>query len=130
VRLADKYGVSEKTIRRDGRFAQVIDQIVADYGDPEIQRKLLGADARLTHPTARLLLRMPPDERKAAVDHLVEFGELARASKERPAPAHPREVAQSLLARLRKKGEVYAHSVVQQMARLLGLEVMEKACVG
>ena len=32
--LAEKYGVAEKTIKRDGVFAQVIDKIVADYGDP------------------------------------------------------------------------------------------------
>ena len=34
--------MSEKTIKRDGVFALVIDKIVADYGDPEIRRNSSG----------------------------------------------------------------------------------------
>jgi hypothetical protein len=58
-RLAEEYGVSHKTIRRDAVFAQVIDKIVAEYGDPEVKRKLLGAEVRLTQGTARALPKMP-----------------------------------------------------------------------
>jgi hypothetical protein len=125
-RLAEKYGVSEKTVKRDARFALAVDQIVADYGDPEVRRKLLGADVKLTRVEARALLRLPAGERKAAVDHLIEEGSLPEARKE-AAARRPREVAESLLARLKAKGEGHARSVVLRMARLLGLEVAEKA---
>jgi hypothetical protein len=125
--LAEKYGVSEKTVKRDGAFALVIDKIAAEHEDPEVKRKLLGADVRLTHGLARLLLRMPSDERKAAVAQLLEQGELPRArKKERAAARQPRQVAQSLVERLKAKGEEHARAVLEQMARLLGLEVSEK----
>jgi hypothetical protein len=126
TQLAEKYGVSDKTIRRDAIFAKVIDKIVEEYGDPEVKRKLLGADVKLTHGTARVLLRMPAKERKAAVDELVEKGELPRAKKGVSAGRRPKEAAQSLVARLQKKGEGHARSVLQQMARLLGMVVVEK----
>jgi hypothetical protein len=125
--LADKYGISYRTIRRDGLFAKVIDKIVSDYGDPEIKRKLLGADVKLTQGTARVLLKMPAGERKKAVDELVENGELPRTrrgGRGGPSPK-PREVAQSFIARLNKRGEGTAEAVFKQMAKLLGFEVSE-----
>ena len=88
VRLAEKYGVSDKTIKRDAIFAQVMDKIVADYGDPEVKRKLPGADVKLTQATARLLLRTPAEDRKAVVDRLIDQGELP--GPRRPAPPRPR----------------------------------------
>jgi hypothetical protein len=126
AQIAEKYGVSEKTVKRDSVFALVIDKIVADYGDPEIKRKLLGADVKLTQGTARTLLKMPAKVRKAAVDQLIEKGELPRAKKGRMSARRPKEVAQGLVARLQKKGEGHARSVLQQMARMLGMEVVEK----
>jgi hypothetical protein len=73
------------------------------------------------------LLKMPAGERKRAVDELVEKGELPRARKGRAAGGRkPREVAQSLVSRLNKKGEGRAEAVFKQMARLLGYEVTEK----
>jgi hypothetical protein len=124
--LAQKYGVSEKTVRRDGAFAKVIDTIVEEYGDQEVKRKLLGADVRMTQGTARMLLKMPAKERKAAVDQLVEKGELPRPKKGTASARKPKEVAQGLVSRLQKKGEAHAKSVLQQMAKLLGMEVVEK----
>ncbi len=127
-RLAEKYGVSYKTIRRDGVFAQVIDKIVSDHGDPESKRKLLGADVKLTQGTARVLLKMPAEERKAAVDQLIDQGELPRAKTAGyTITSRPKDVAQSIVARLQKKGESHARSVLQQMARLLGMVVAEKS---
>jgi hypothetical protein len=126
--VAGKYGVSEKTIKRDGVFAQNIDKIVAEYGDPEVKRKLLGADVKLTHGTARVLLKLPAEERKGAVDYLVEMGAMPRDQKGSTASTpKPRETALSLVTRLNKKGEGTAVAVFKQMARLLGFEVTEKA---
>ncbi len=124
--LAEKYGVSEKTVKRDGAFAQVIDEIVKDYGDSEIKRKLLGADVRLTHSTARVLRKMPAEKRNEMVDELVDKGELPRVKKGASSKRRPKEVAQGLVERLQKKGDAHAKSVLQQMAKLLGLEVVEK----
>jgi hypothetical protein len=72
-----------------------------------------------------MLLRTPAKERKRAVDELVEKGELPRAKKG-AAIRRPKEVAQGLVARLPKNGEGHARSVLQQMARLLGMEVVGK----
>ena len=124
--LGEKYGVAQMTIKRDGIFAQVIDKIVEEHGDPEIKRKLLGADVKLTQGTARVLLRMPVKERKAAVEELIEKGELPRAKKGSAAKGRPKQVAQNIVGRLQKQGDAHARSVLQQMARLLGMEVVEK----
>lgn len=83
------------------------------------------ADVKLTRVEARMVLRMPPEERKAAVDKLIEDGELPRTKKV-AADRRPKEIAESFLARLQKKGEAHARSVVRQLARLLGLELAEK----
>jgi hypothetical protein len=126
--LAGKFGVGEATVKRDGVFAKVIDRMVAEYGDPDIKRKLLGADVRLTHGLARFLLKMPAGERKAAVEKLIEQGEWPRSKKEgRPAAARPRQVAEALVTRLKVKGDAHAISVLQQMARLLGFDVIEQS---
>jgi hypothetical protein len=124
--LAEKYGVAQATIKRDGIFAQVIDKIVSEYGDPEIKRRLLGADVRLTQGLARVILKMPAKERKAAVEELIEKGELPRANKRSAPKPRTREVAQNIVGRLQKKGDEHARSVLKQMARLLGMEVVEK----
>lgn len=125
-RRLEKYGVSDKTIRRDAAFAKVIDKIVGEYGDPEVKRKLLGADVRLTQGTTRALLKMPAKERKAAVDELVEKGELPRVKKGKAVTRRPKEVAQALVARLQAKGDGHARSVLQQMAKVLGMKVVEE----
>jgi hypothetical protein len=124
--LAEKYGVGEMTIKRDGIFAKIIDKIVYEYSDPEVKRKLLGADVKLTQGMARVLLKMPAKERKKAVDELVEKGELPRKEKGSAASRKPKEIAQSLVARFQKRGEGHAKSVLQQMPRILGMEVVEK----
>lgn len=126
--LADKYGVSEKTIKRDGVFAHIINKIVEEYGDPELKRSLLGADVKLTHGLARFLFKMSPDKRKPLVERLIETGEFPREKKEKRTAVHqPKQVAQSLVARLKVRGDEHARAVLEQMAKLLGLAVSEKA---
>jgi hypothetical protein len=73
-----------------------------------------------------MLLKLPVKERKKAVDELLEKGELPRAKKGAPSGRRPKEVAQGLVARLKTKGEGHARSVLQQMARLLGMEVVKR----
>ena len=125
--LAKKFGVAEMTIKRDALFARAVDKIVEDYGKPDIRRQLLGADVKLTQGTAKVLLKMAAKERKAAVDQLVKDGELPRAKRGSSTGPRPKQLAQSLVARLQVKGDKHARSVVEQMAGLLGLEVVEKA---
>jgi hypothetical protein len=126
--LGDKYGVSEKTVKRDAVFAHAIDKIVTEYGDPEIRRKLLGADIKLTQGLARLLLKKSGPDQKAAVNQLLDQGEMSRSDdKPRKKTPKPRDVAQSLIERLKKKGEAHPKAVVLQMARILGLELVEGA---
>lgn len=47
---------------------------------------------------------MPAEKRKRAVDELAERGELGRAKKGPKPACKPKEVAQSLVARLQEKG--------------------------
>jgi hypothetical protein len=129
--LAERYGVSEKTIRRDGMFAQIIDKIADECGDPEAKRKLLGADVKLTHGLARFLSKQEPEERKAAIKQLIELGELPRVKKRKRSGAHQtKQVAQALVSRLKSKGDEHALAVLEQMARLLGREVSGKPAKG
>ena len=64
--------------------------------------------------------------RRTLTDHLIESGELERAKKGSAFARKPKEAAQSLVARLQAKGEGHARSVLQQMAKMLGTEVVEK----
>ena len=123
-KVAERLAVSERTIKRDGAFAKVIDVIVAEYGDPEVKRRLLGADVKLTHRLARRLYRMTPPERNAAVKRLVEEGELP---PQRRAVREPAETAEALVARLRARGAQFALAVLRKMASLLGREVIARA---
>jgi hypothetical protein len=121
-RLSDQYGVSEKTIKRDGAFARRVDEIAGGYGDLDAKRKLLGADVKLTHGLTVRLLDMSPAVRKAAVKRLLEIGQLPRAGRsEKLSAQEPKLVAQVLVARLQKKGDGHARAVLQEMAGLLGL---------
>jgi len=82
----------------------------------------------LTQGLTRLLLKMPPEKRKAAVQQLIEQGEFPRAKKKERSAAHqPKQVARALVARLKTKGDAHALAVLEQMARLLGREVSEKS---
>lgn len=123
--VADEYGVSEKTVKRDGIFADAIDKIVEVYGEPDVRRTLLSADVRLTYGLARLLSKMSPAALKSSVRQLLDKGELRRPKKEKALKA-PRDVARSVVDRLRAKGDDHARAVLQQMARLLGMEVAKK----
>jgi hypothetical protein len=57
---------------------------------------------------------------------LVALDRLPRVKKEDRASARPKEVAQNFVARLKKKGEGHAKSVLQQMAKLMGMKVVEE----
>jgi hypothetical protein len=57
----------------------------------------------------------------------LQQGEFPRAKKEgKPSARQARGVAQSLLTRLKARGDDHAKAVLRQMASLLGLEVSEK----
>jgi hypothetical protein len=123
-RLAACYGVSAKTIKRDGVFAQMLDQLVEESSDADLRRKLLGADVALTPRRARLLLTKPAAKRKLALQYLLEPGKWAPGTKPRTgSAAKPKDVAQAIMARLTAKGEGYARAVLRHLARLLGFEV-------
>ncbi len=125
--LSQKYGVSEKTIKRDAIFAKTVDKIVEEYPDPDLRRKLLGADVRLSQGLAGKLLKMTSAKRKSMIDRLLAEGELPRSTEgEKVSARKPKEVAQDIVSRLQKKGEAHARAVLQQMARLLGMEIPTK----
>jgi len=63
--------------------------IVAEHDDPEIRRKLLGADVKLTAGTVKVLLKLSAKERKAAVDKLLTDGELPEPRRRQPQALDP-----------------------------------------
>ena len=91
VRLAEKYGVSDKTIKRRGRGSSLRSWTRSwpTHGDPEVNRAAGRRTSNIRRKRRpRLLLRTPAEDRKAVVDRLIDQGELA--GPRRPAQPRPR----------------------------------------
>jgi hypothetical protein len=126
MRVGAQYGVSAQTVKCDAIFARAIDRIVQDHGDPEVRRRLLGADVRLTSAGAIAMAQMPLAEREKVLKHLLDQGEMPRPVRAKPPAARPKEAAEALFARLQRRGEGHARAVARHLARLAGLEVAGK----
>jgi hypothetical protein len=115
--LAREYGVGEKTIRRDARFARDVDAIVANCG-PESRPWILGRDCGLTRGAVQRLARMPPAEQQHLVRELMRTGKLPRppgaAGATFTLPTEPGALIRRLVARLGREAAVVVH-------RLLGV---------
>jgi hypothetical protein len=64
--LAAQHKVDEKTIRRDAKFAEEIDQLAAEHGE-QIKKEVLARDARITRKDVRQLLALSPLTRERVI---------------------------------------------------------------
>jgi len=64
--LAAEYKVDEKTIRRDARFAEEIDELAAAHG-VQIKNEVLARDARITRKDVKRLLALEASSRKQVI---------------------------------------------------------------
>lgn len=64
-RLAKKYGVSEKTIRRDAKFAKAVDEIEKTVG-AEAKAAVLSGKSGLSKKDVVAIADMPPDKQRKA----------------------------------------------------------------
>ncbi|MCA9621978.1 MAG: hypothetical protein KC731_23305 [Myxococcales bacterium] len=69
--LASEFGVSERTIERDGALARVVDGIAETHGLAFRQRFLAG-DVRMNREQARLVGTLPEERRTEFVDHVLK----------------------------------------------------------
>lgn len=64
--LAAEYKVDEKTIRRDARFAEEIDELAVAHG-VQIKSEVLARDARITRKDVKRLLALEASSRKQVI---------------------------------------------------------------
>jgi hypothetical protein len=62
-RLAEEYKVSRETIKRDDKFAEVVDKIAANIGS-EARQTILRRDSGLTAQNVVALARKPVEEQR------------------------------------------------------------------
>jgi len=86
-------------------FAWSIEKILAIHSDPEVKRKLLGADVKLTQGLAQLCSGKPPENGRLAVELLIDRASCPTPRKtEQPRHVKPKQVAESLVRPLKARG--------------------------
>jgi len=81
-RLAEEFKVSPRTITRDAKFAAAVDVLAADA--EEVKRLVLARGSRINRRQTLRLADLPAEERRRAVQYLVETGELPDCLKRGP----------------------------------------------
>jgi len=102
-KLGEEFKVGEKTIRRDARFAEAVDQIVQNCGQ-DARNLILSREAGLTRGSILRLAKLKPNEQQKYLESLKETGKRPRKSSKRSKrreritlPAQPKAFVQSLL---------------------------------
>jgi len=104
-RLGEEFAVGEKTIRRDARFAEAVDAIVAHCG-ADARNLLLVRDTAMTRGGVLRIARLGPAEQREFLRALKESGKRPRGlrqGKKREKitlPAQPRALVEGLLKQL------------------------------
>jgi hypothetical protein len=121
--VAERYGVSPATVRRDGSYAEDVDTIAADCGE-RAKQEILGGTSGLTREEVGELARMEPEARQEAANEALSGGKKPRArdTRQKPAvtqitvPLDPKELARAVLEELGHEG---AAEVRDELTRLL-----------
>lgn len=108
-KLGEEFKVGEKTIRRDARFAEAVDQIVQNCGQ-DARNLILSRETGLTRGGVLRLSRLKPNDQKKYLESLKETGKRPRkprkGSKGRQRitlPTQPKAFVQSLLKQFDQK---------------------------
>jgi hypothetical protein len=104
--LGEEFKVGEKTIRRDGKFAEALDRIINNCG-VEAKNLILARDTGFTRGGVLRLAKLNSKEQQKFLEELKESGKRPRKpqkGKKRDRislPAQPKALAQALLKRLK-----------------------------
>lgn len=60
-RLAEEYGVSDSTVRKDAKFAAAVDKLAAAHG-PEVKKEILSGKTKLTKGQVVKVAALPPSK--------------------------------------------------------------------
>jgi hypothetical protein len=120
-RLAEEYKVGEKTIRRDGEFAEAVESIAENCGE-KAKQAILARDAGLTRGRVLRLSKMKVKDQQKAIQELLEKGKLTRRprSKKRATitlPTEPKSLAQKLFDSLGAKGSSEVMAVLAELLK-------------
>jgi len=121
TKLAEEFGVGEKTIRRDAKLAEAADLIAANCGE-EAKKFILSHDARMTRGNITRLAKMPAREQKKFMEELMKTGKRPTPKKTRTAkstitlPSESRSFVEKLL---RHCGPEKATEIAQALAETL-----------
>jgi hypothetical protein len=102
--LAEEYGVSERTILRDGKFTKQVDRIAANCGE-EAKRWILSRDGKLTRRQVERLADLGPEDQQAFMAYVQKHGEAPLEEEEDGGhwfrlPADPRRLVAKVIAEL------------------------------
>lgn len=76
-RLGEEFKVGEKTIRRDGKFAEAVDCVVENCGTA-VRNLLLSRDTGFSRGGVLRLAKLKPEEQRAFMEELKESGKRPR----------------------------------------------------
>jgi hypothetical protein len=122
-RLAQEFSVNEKTIRRDGLFAQAVDKIVANCGD-DCRKVILSQQYDLTRGLILKMAKWSSDEQKEFLDELQQRGRRPRKKHVRPSS---RQQIRLMARRITDLERPQAMAVLREAAKLLGVELVESS---
>src|SRR5262249_48185324 len=113
-RLGEEFKVGEKTIRRDGKFAEALDRIIESCG-PEAKNLILARDTGLTRGGVHRLAKLDSKKQQRFLEELKENGKRPRKTRKGKKraritlPPQPKALAQALIKKLQPPeiAEVY-----------------------
>ncbi len=96
--VAAAYGVTARTIRNDGKFADCVRRIAANCG-PEARRALLAGDHRVSKNGIVRLAKEDVVRQRQAIQYLIEYKRLPPTERERRTitlPLRPEKLVRAL----------------------------------
>lgn len=100
--LADEYKIGEKTIRREAKFAEAVDQIAEKCG-VEAKQLILSRDVNFTRGNVLRLAKLKPAEQKKYLEVIRETGKRPRTKRPKgkrstiTLPTEPQSLAEKLV---------------------------------
>ncbi len=125
-RLAQKYGVGAMTIKRDGVFAQLIDKLVAEYGDPEAQAETAGCRCQTDAGPGSAVAENAGRQAQGGCGRVGREGGTAAWEQGNAVCSATEGGGTGPACSTPEEGRGARASVLQQMAKLLGMEVAQK----
>jgi len=114
-KLADAHGVSERTIKRDGKYAEAVDTIAKNVR-PEAKRTLLSGDSTVTKSKVAAIAKLPAKKQVAAVKAMT--GGKAKKAANKAAKAKPTAKAKKKAFELYNDCDTPFHQMLERVKSL------------